>query len=447
MVRRIWLSAAVAGLLLSQSADVVLGRGFGGGGRAGGFSGAHPGGGMGGAHSYGGAGAHNFGGYGGGAHNYGGAGAHNFGAYGGGMSPNRGPGGGYGGAGRPGEFGGRGEGFNPGGLSGGFGAGERGAAGGFGGDRFSSPNRSQLNNFLGLPSDEGAHHLGSTGLGVGNLGVGSDLGLGGGRPGAGIGGRPGVGVGGDFGIGGGRVGAGWGGLGRPGVGVGGYGRVSPAARYATASAVRSNYHHWGVYGAGWYTNHPGAWFAAGWGAGAAWRAATWESMGAWMSYYPAAPVYYDYGNNVTYQDDGVYVDGTNQGSSEAYYNQASNLATTGAKADAPADADWLPLGVFALTKPGSTDSEVTIQLAVNKAGVIRGNYTDTKTDKTQLIQGSVDKQTQRVAFSVGDNSKNLVETGLYNLTKDEAPVLLHFGKERTEQWLLVRLKNSDAPTP
>jgi hypothetical protein len=42
--------------------------------------------------------------------------------------------------------------------------------------------------------------------------------------------------------------------------------------------------------------------------------------------------------------------------------------------------------------------------------------------------------------AVGDDKTNVVETGLYNLTKDEAPCLIHFGNERTEQWLLVRLQ-------
>jgi hypothetical protein len=225
----------------------------------------------------------------------------------------------------------------------------------------------------------------------------------------------------------------------------GFARVSPSGRYSCATAVRGNYDHWGAYGAGWYTAHPGAWYAAGWGAGAAWRVATWDSVGAWMSYYPVQPVYYDYGNNVTYQDNSVYVDGQSVGSSEDYYNQASTLATNGAQAEAPNDSgNWLPLGVFALTQSDQTTSVVTIQLAVNKQGVIRGNYTDTNTQKTQTVQGSVDKQTQRVAFTVGDNTTNVVETGLYNLTKDEAPALIHFGKDRTEQWLLVRLKNDDA---
>ena len=77
-------------------------------------------------------------------------------------------------------------------------------------------------------------------------------------------------------------------------------------------------------------------------------------------------------------------------------------------------------------------------------GYIRGNYTDTVTNQSQVVQGSVDKQTQRVAFTVGDNKTTVVETGIYNLAKDTAPVLLHFSQDRTEQWLLVRLKNKDA---
>jgi hypothetical protein len=104
----------------------------------------------------------------------------------------------------------------------------------------------------------------------------------------------------------------------------------------------------------------------------------------------------------------------------------------------------LPLGVFALTQSDKTKSDVSLQLAVNKQGVIRGNSTDTESNKNQVIQGSVDKQTQRVAFTVGENTTNVVETGLYNLTKDEAPCLIHFGKDKTEQWLLVRIQKPDA---
>jgi len=477
------------------------GGGFGGashGGPSFGGGGARGGGGFGGSHGSGGFGGLGGGGFGGAGHGSPGGG---FG--GSGHSPSGLGGGGFGGgAGHSpgvlgGGFGGGGSGRGAGGLGGGQrgGAGLGGASGmsghglggpsgsgtghfgqrgsgpaGLGGNRFSSPSQSQLSSFLGMPSDHGLHNLGSAGasqggFGVGGgrpgvgaagasqpgvgpdgVGVGGDLGLGGGRPGAGVGGvgRPGAGVGGDLGIGGGRPGAGVGGVGRPGVGVaGGFNRVPASARYTSATAVRSNFNHWDVYGAQWYGAHPGAWRAARWPAGAAWTAAAWNSVGAWMDYYPTQPVYYDYGNTVTYQDDNVYVNGQDAGTAEQYYQQASTLAADGANADASPDGDWLPLGVFALTQAAGKSSEVTIQLAVNKQGTIRGNYTDTKTNSTQVLQGSVDKKTQRVAFSVGDNEDNVIETGLYNLTKDEAPCLLHFGKDRTEQWSLVRLKQPD----
>ena len=45
-------------------------------------------------------------------------------------------------------------------------------------------------------------------------------------------------------------------------------------------------------------------------------------------------------------------------------------------------------------------------------------------DQTQQVQGSVDKTTQRVAFTIGSNKDMVIETGLYNLTKDQATALV-----------------------
>jgi len=435
------------------------------------------------------------------------------GGLGGGSLSDRGFGGEGLGGGGFGNLGGRG--LGSGGLSGlgGLGGGGLGGGGGMSrdsfGDRFggNAPSRSSLNNFLGLPSDEG-HNLGNANSFSGNnfdinhgsyegprggeaagttvtgprgntvgrgAAVGPEGGAVAGRGFEGAGGAAGGqavarGPGGGVAAGGavrgpdggaaargiavgpgGRV-AGGAAVRGPGGGAAargfvagphgvaaGFARVTPSGRYACAAGVRTNFNHWGVYGRGWYGAHPGAWFCGGWAANEAWYATTWDSLGNFMAYYPPAPVYYDYGSNVTYQDNSVYVNNQNVGSADEYYQQAADLAQTGTQADAPADGDWLPLGVFALSKAGETKSDVTIQLAVNKDGILRGNYTDTATEKTQLIHGSVDKQTQRVAFTVGDNTTNVVETGLYNLTKAEAPALIHFGKDRTEQWLLVRL--------
>ena len=310
---------------------------------------------------------------------------------------------------------------------------------------------------VGQPAELGCDRCGAGRPGAGAGGVGGPAsgvgalpgaGAGGvGGPASGVGALPGAGAGGAGGPASGvgvRPGAG---AGRPGLGVGGvagFAPVSASARYTTATSVRTNYNHWDTYSRNWFGQYPGAWFAAGWGTGAAWRACSWGTAAPYCGYAQTPPVYYDYGNNVAYQGDSVYVNGDNAGTSQQYYDQAVSVASTGAKADAPSDGDWLPLGVFALTKPDQTKSDVSVQLAVNKQGVLRGNYTDTATKKNQVIQGSVDKQTQRVAFTVGENTTNVVETGLYNLTKDEAPCLIHFGSERTEQWLLVRLQNPNA---
>jgi len=32
-----------------------------------------------------------------------------------------------------------------------------------------------------------------------------------------------------------------------------------------------------------------------------------------------------------------------------------------------------------------------------------------------------------------------METGLFNLTQDQTEALVHFGKEKTQQWLMIRL--------
>lgn len=469
--------------------------GFGGGMRPGGM----PGGGFGGSGFSGlGGGGFDRGGLGGGGLNGGGFDRSAFGGLnGGGLNglDRASPGGGFdrGGLGG-GDLNARGlggQGLN--GRLGDYGGLDRGQLGGLSrdsfGDRFSpsSPTRGSLNSFLGLPSDEGMHNLSGTssfdrdgfdvnhgsyegprgGYAAGTTvtgprgntaGRGAAVGPDGGEvAGRGVKGADGGAAGqaiarGPDGrvAGGGAVrgpngaAAARGFVAGPHGAAAGFARVTPAGRYSCGVAVRNNFNHWGYYGRDWYRRYPDAWFCAGWPAGYAWAATTWDSMGNWMSYYPEAPIYYDYGNNVTYQDDSVYVNGQDAGTAEQYYDQAQTLAQTGTDADAPADGDWLPLGVFALSQPDHPSSNLVVQLAVNKDGILRGNYTDTTSNQTQVLHGSVDKQTQRVAFTIGDNTDTVIETGLYNLTKDEAPALIHFGKDRTQQWLLVRLKNQDA---
>jgi hypothetical protein len=105
----------------------------------------------------------------------------------------------------------------------------------------------------------------------------------------------------------------------------------------------------------------------------------------------------------------------------------------------------MPLGVFALVEKEQSDPHYVMNLAVNKAGTIAGNYTDLIGGTNVSIQGAVDKKSQRAAWTVGKNKTTVCETGIYNLTQDEAPALIHIGKAKTQQWLLVRLKQPQQP--
>ena len=137
---------------------------------------------------------------------------------------------------------------------------------------------------------------------------------------------------------------------------------------------------------------------------------------------------------------GVETVGTDAGTAVDYAQQATTIADAGQKADTPTTVEWKPLGVFALVQGDEKTSNNIFQIAVNKDGIIRGNYYDGLMDTTSPIYGSVDPKTQRAAWTIGKKNDRVFETGIYNLTKAETPILVHFGTTRTQQWLLVRVE-------
>src|SRR5262249_5695163 len=74
------------------------------------------------------------------------------------------------------------------------------------------------------------------------------------------------------------------------------GAAGAAAGYA---AVRNGVNHPGMFGGGWYNDHPGAWAAAGWAPGAAWMPSTWAAIASQNGYGTNPPTAYNYGDNVT----------------------------------------------------------------------------------------------------------------------------------------------------
>lgn len=219
--------------------------------------------------------------------------------------------------------------------------------------------------------------------------------------------------------------------------------------------ARTHFNHWNTFDHNWYRRYPNAWWASGFAAGF-WSGASWASINNWFGQdWPV--VSYSYGNNIWYGDGNVYLDDQPIATTADYYQSAVNLAQQGQQANIPSEpppanlpepspqnAQWLPLGVFEVLREGEKTSDMTLQLAVNKAGIIRGNYFDSADKDVQQVDGSVDKKTQRVAWVIGDKKNIIFDTGLYNLTQNETTVLVHMSKDKTEQWMLVRLKQDTA---
>ncbi len=236
-------------------------------------------------------------------------------------------------------------------------------------------------------------------------------------------------------------------------------------------------------------DHAWGWFAAGFFTGAVVDAAL-------------QPIPYVYGSNIVYDGEMVYVNSVPYVSADEYYEQAVELAAMGAptavesqpsatnitinnagsssestqatteqpkesgpialeqggaslKDDAKSTkiagqepTEWLPMGTFAVVADGNQKrSSRVLQLATSKDGQVRGNFVNQETDKATELYGAVDPKTQRVAFTTPEHEGIVAECGLWNLTQDTVPMLVHLSKDHTEERTLIRLtdgKEADA---
>lgn len=202
----------------------------------------------------------------------------------------------------------------------------------------------------------------------------------------------------------------------------------------------------------WWHGHPyiGPW----WGSHYAWNhypwrywwtIPVWTSVCEWFTPWNwTQPYYYNYGpdGNIVYQDNRVYIQGTEVGTAEEFAQSAAELAAVDTEEmDEKGKEEWLPLGVFAvLGDPSEEDAQFAIQLATNKDGLVSGTFFNRKTDKTYPVQGKIDPQTQRVAFIIQGADDDVFDTGFYNLMQQQTEVLVHLGKEKTKTCYFVRLE-------
>jgi hypothetical protein len=164
------------------------------------------------------------------------------------------------------------------------------------------------------------------------------------------------------------------------------------------------------------------------------------------------PRYWSYGPgaNIYYQDDYVYYDNRRTIPVNDYYRQIYDLAHSvpNISQSEAESMDWSPLGVFAVGRNPDAGSQRALQMAINKEGVVTGTYFNRETNEVHPVSGMVDERTQRAAWAFADGTqKNVVfETALYNLTRDQSTMMVHFGPNAgdTEVWHLVRLEQPDS---
>ena len=212
-----------------------------------------------------------------------------------------------------------------------------------------------------------------------------------------------------------------------------------------ANAVRNNYAYTGLYNKNFWAAHPEAeWaYASRWGDNWAWGYTGWPALaGFWGMPIDMMPTEYAYGNNITYQNGNVYYGSQPLETTAAYYGQAQNLSQSIPvfSTEINNKNKWKPLGVFSMVQGEQTNTNTMFQLAVNKNGAIKGSYYNPLTGETKAVKGAVDKKNMRASWIVGDDKDVVYDTGLNNLLQAQSQMLVHYGKDKTQQWTLVRLE-------
>ncbi len=216
-----------------------------------------------------------------------------------------------------------------------------------------------------------------------------------------------------------------------------------------------NHYYHNCFGSTWWNRYPTAsysWWHYRYGnyrPSYWWGVPRWNVLASFVvgTSWASQPTYVDYGNTVIYTGDTVVVNGSQVATADEFALSAAQLAAVAPpQSEAEADAaEWMPLGTFALsTDKSDTEPTKVIQLAISKDGIISGTYFNSATDAAMAIQGSVDKETQRVAFQFVEKPEIIMETGLYNLTQEDAPLIVHFSPTEREEYLLIRLKADPA---
>lgn len=159
-----------------------------------------------------------------------------------------------------------------------------------------------------------------------------------------------------------------------------------------------------------------------------WAWTGWDGIADWLGWGWSYPYYYYDGYD--YEDAWIAQDQSMMTESDYYVNPEA------------VQGDYLSLGVFAVGSDASkaAHSNMYLQLALKKDGAIDGTYYNSLTDKVVPVMGILDPKSQKAVWSLADDpNAPVMMTGIYNLTQEVAPILVHFPDRSEQSWVLVRL--------
>jgi hypothetical protein len=177
-----------------------------------------------------------------------------------------------------------------------------------------------------------------------------------------------------------------------------------------------------------------------------WAWATAPRLTNWFVYDWSTPYYWDYGPGeyIYYNDGAIYVNGRWHQPAPVFYDNTVRIVEQAPDwtAEEAAAQEWLPLGVFAVTREGMAEVDVLVQLAVTQDGVLGGSATDQQSGVVYSVEGAVDNQSQRAVWAYTDErgERVVMETSIFNLTQPEATGLIQLGPNNIEVIELVRLE-------
>lgn len=178
-----------------------------------------------------------------------------------------------------------------------------------------------------------------------------------------------------------------------------------------------------------------------------WRTPSWPEVASWVNVPPEFPAIVDFGTNLYYDGESVYLNDVNIGTGEEFVTRAFGIADKGATVDISMDDQWLPLGVFALGSEGNPIPALFLELQLSHAGHVRGFIFNRLTDEVQPVRGSTDLDRQRITWTWGTSNNTILDTTLANSTEKAFPVLIHFGRKKTKKWIMVRLESPESAAP